>query len=129
MKIERITSIVAAVILLQTLYYKFTGAPESVYIFTELGVEPFGRIGTGVVELVIAILLISKKTSLWGSILGLGVISGAILSHVFVLGVVVQNDGGLLFGLAVLVFVLLSISLILQRDKLMLILESLKKGR
>ena len=129
MKIERITSVVAAVILLQTLYFKFTGAPESVFIFTELGMEPYGRIGTGVLELVISILLLRKRTSIWGTILGLGVISGAILSHVFVLGLVVQNDGGLLFGLAVLVFILLSISLILQRDKLMLILEPLKMGR
>jgi len=121
--IERISSILAAIILLQTLYFKFTGAPESVYIFTELGIEPFGRIGTGVLELIVSILLILKRTSLIGAIIGLGVISGAILSHVFVLGIEVQNDGGLLFGMAILVFILLLISLILQKDKLLSILN------
>lgn len=125
--IERISAILAAIILLQTLYFKFTAAPESVYIFNELGLEPYGRIGTGVLELIISILLIFKKTSLFGSILGLGVISGAILSHLFVLGIEVQNDGGLLFGLAILVFILLLISLTLQKDKFFALLKSVKK--
>ena len=122
--IERISSILAAIILLQTLYFKFTGAPESVYIFSQLGIEPYGRIGTGVLELFVSVLLILRKTSLFGAIIGLGVISGAIFSHVFVLGIEVQNDGGLLFGLAILVFVLLMITLILQKDKLFSILTS-----
>ena len=125
--IERITSILAAILFLQTLYFKFTGAPESVYIFSELGVEPYGRIGTGVIELIVSVLLLMRKTSLIGAIVGLGVISGAILSHLFVLGIVVQNDGGLLFGLAILVFVLLMISLILQKDRLMQFIDSIKK--
>lgn len=125
--IERISSIAAAIILLQTLYFKFTGAPESVYIFSELGVEPFGRIGTGVLELIISILLIIKRYSLFGAILGLGVISGAVLSHIFVLGIEVQNDGGLLFGLAILVFALLLITISLQKDKLESLLERFRK--
>jgi len=115
--IERISSILAAVILLQTLYFKFTAAPESVYIFTQLGVEPYGRIGTGVLELVVSLLLLFRKTSLLGSILGLGIISGAILSHIFILGIEVQNDGGLLFILALIVFSLCLITFILQKDK------------
>jgi len=90
--IERISSIIAAIILLQTLYFKFSGAPESVYIFSQLGVEPYGRIGTGVLELIVAVLLIFKRTSLIGSIIGLGVISGAILSHLFVLGIEVVKS-------------------------------------
>jgi len=125
--IERISSIIAAIILLQTLYFKFSGAPESVYIFSQLGIEPYGRIGTGVLELIIAVLLILKRTSIIGAILGLGVISGAILSHLFILGIEVQNDGGVLFGMAILVFVLLLITLILQKDKLMAMVKSLKK--
>lgn len=125
--IERISSIAAAIVLLQTLYFKFTGAPESVYIFSELGVEPFGRIGTGVAELIISILLIIKRYSLFGAILGLGVISGAILSHIFVLGIEVQNDGGLLFGMAILVLVLLLITISLQKTKLESLLERFKK--
>jgi hypothetical protein len=116
--VERITSVAAALILLQTLFFKFTGAPESVYIFNELGIEPYGRIGTGILELIAAGLLLFKRTSLFGSILGLGIISGAILSHLFVLGIEVQNDGGLLFGLAILVFILLTINLTLQQEKL-----------
>ena len=116
--IERISSVAAALILLQTLFFKFTAAPESVYIFSELGVDPYGRIGTGVLELIAAGLLLVKRTSLIGGILGLGIISGAILSHLFFLGIEVQHDGGLLFGMAVLVFILLAINLILQKEKL-----------
>lgn len=125
--IERISAIIAAIIFLQTLYFKFTAAPESVYIFNQLGLEPYGRIGTGVLELIISLLLIFKKTSLFGSIVGLTVISGAILSHVLVLGVEVQNDGGLLFGLAILVFILLLINLTLQTDKFLAILKQVKE--
>ena len=125
--IERVSSILAAVLFLQTLYFKFSAAPESVYIFSELGMEPYGRIGTGIIELVVALLLLIKRTAFIGALAGLGVISGAILSHLFVLGIVVQDDGGLLFGLAILVFVLLMISLILQKDKLLRLLDSIRR--
>jgi len=125
--LERISAIVAAVILLQTLYFKFTGASESVYIFNQLGIEPYGRIGTGVLELIISILLLIKRTSLIGAILGIGVISGAILSHLFILGIEVQGDGGLLFGLAIIVFTLLLLTVILQKEKLLLFLKNVKK--
>ena len=125
--LERISAIVAAVILLQTLYFKFTGASESVYIFNQLGIEPYGRIGTGVLELIISILLLIKRTSLIGAILGIGVISGAILSHLFILGIEVQGDGGLLFGLAIIVFALLLLTVILQKEKLLLFLKNVKK--
>jgi len=97
--------VVAAAILLQTLYFKFTGAPESVYIFTTLGLEPWGRIGSGVAELIAAVLLLIPATAGIGAVLALGIISGAILSHLTKLGIQVQGDGGLLFGLAVTVFV------------------------
>lgn len=117
--IERSSSLIAAVILLQTLYFKFTGASESVYIFEQLGAEPYGRIGTGVLEFFIGGLLMFRRSSLLGAVLGLGVISGAILSHILVLGIEVQNDGGLLFVLALLVFVLCLITIILQKDKLL----------
>ena len=125
--LERISAIVAAVILLQTLYFKFTGASESVYIFNQLGIEPYGRIGTGVLELIISILLLIKRTSLIGAILGIGVISGAILSHLFILGIEVQGDGGLLFGLAIIVFTLLLLTVILQKEKLLLFVKNVKK--
>lgn len=96
----------AAVILLQTLFFKFTAAPESVYIFSTLGMEPYGRIGSGIVELVAAVLLLWPGKSLIGAIISIGVISGAIFSHLFVLGIEIMNDGGLLFMLACMVFIL-----------------------
>ena len=103
--ISRIAAYAAAVILLQTLYFKFTAHPDSVYIFETLGLEPFGRIGIGIAELITAILLILPKTRGIGGVLGLGIISGAIFSHLTQLGIVVNNDGGMLFGLAVAVFI------------------------
>lgn len=102
--IEIIAVVVAAIIMLQTLYFKFTAQPESVYIFTTLGLEPYGRIGSGIAELIASLLLLAPKTRIYGAILGLGVISGAILSHLTQLGIVVQNDGGQLFIMAILVF-------------------------
>jgi uncharacterized membrane protein YphA (DoxX/SURF4 family) len=80
----------------QTLYFKFTGAAESIYIFKTLGMEPYGRIGSGIIELVSSILILIPRTTLLGALLGLGVMIGAIVSHVFVLGIEVQNDGGTL---------------------------------
>ncbi|WP_428229037.1 DoxX family membrane protein [Flavobacterium sp.] len=97
-----ILRIVASVILLQTLYFKFSGAEESIYIFTALGIEPYGRIGSAIAELIVAILILIPRTSWIGAIGGCGIMSGAILSHLFVLGLVVKDDGGLLFSLAVI---------------------------
>lgn len=96
----------AAAILLQTLFFKFTAAPESVYIFSTLGIEPVGRIGSGVAELISAILLIWPSKSLIGAIISAGVMVGAIASHVLFLGFEIMDDGGLLFTLALIVFLL-----------------------
>jgi hypothetical protein len=95
----------AAAILLQTLYFKFTGAEESVYIFTTVGAEPWGRIGSGVLELAAALLLLVPATAAFGGLLAAGLMAGAIVSHLTILGIEVKGDGGLLFGLAVVVFV------------------------
>ncbi len=95
--------LVAAVILLQTLFFKFTAAPESVYIFTKIGMEPWGRLGTGVAELIAAVLLFVPGLTWLGALIALGLMGGAIASHLTVLGVVVQDDGGELFCLAVIV--------------------------
>ncbi len=97
--------LIAAIILLQTLFFKFTGAPESIYIFETLGAEPAGRIGSGVVELIASILILIPKYTWVGALLGVGVMAGAIASHLFVLGIDVQGDGGTLFGLGVVVFI------------------------
>jgi uncharacterized membrane protein YphA (DoxX/SURF4 family) len=100
-----ICRIAAALILLQTLYFKFTGAPESVYIFTKVGLEPWGRYASGVAELFAAVLLLLPRTAWAGALLAAGVMIGAIGSHLTKLGIVVQCDGGLLFALALIVFV------------------------
>lgn len=95
---------VVAVILFQTLFFKFTGAPESVYIFKTVGQEPWGRYGSGIVELIASVLLFLPRTIAIGAALALGTMSGAIFFHLTKLGIVVQDDGGLLFALACLVF-------------------------
>ncbi len=110
--------LVAAVILLQTLFFKFTAAPESVYIFTKVGAEPWGRIGSGVVELIAAVLLLVPGTVWLGSIVALGVIAGSIVSHLTILGIEVMGDHGLLFGLACTVFVACALLLFLHRRQI-----------
>jgi hypothetical protein len=94
---------VAAVILLQTLFFKFSGSAESKFIFETLGVEPWGRVGTGMAELVASILLLWPRHAVFGAILAAGLMGGAITSHLTKLGIVVRDDGGLLFALAVTV--------------------------
>ena len=110
--------ITAAAIFLQTLFFKFTASEESVYIFSTLGMEPFGRIGSGVAELIAAILLLVPRTTVYGALLGLGIMAGAIASHVFVLGIEVKADGGLLFVLAVVSFVCCAILAYLNKKDL-----------
>lgn len=102
--VQWIFRLMAAIILLQTLYFKFTGAEESVYIFSTLGMEPYGRIGSGIVELIAAVLILIPRTTLLGALMGAGVMIGAIFSHLFVLGIEVKNDGGELFVLAIITF-------------------------
>lgn len=96
---------IPAIIFLQTLFYKFSAAPESVYIFSTLGLEPYGRIGLGILELIVAILLIVPRTTWIGALLGLGIMAGALFAHMAQLGIVVQNDGGTLFVLALIAFI------------------------
>lgn len=110
--------LLVAGVLLQTLFFKFTGAAESVYIFTTLGAEPWGRIGSGVVELVASVLLLIPATAGLGAGLALAVIAGALASHLTILGIEVQGDGGLLFGLAVIVFVSSAAILLIRRAEL-----------
>jgi uncharacterized membrane protein YphA (DoxX/SURF4 family) len=110
--------LVVAIILLQTLYFKFSGAPESIYIFETLGVEPYGRIGSGIVELIVSILILIPRATLLGAVIGLGTMTGAILLHLTKLGVEVNNDGGALFTMAVVVFVSCAILIYVYKDKI-----------
>src|SRR5215467_3117172 len=105
--IDWLLRIAVAVILLQTLFFKFTGAKESVYIFTTLGAEPWGRVGSGVVELVASLLILVPRTAVFGAILALGTICGAIFAHLTKLGIRIPavDDHGELFALALTVLV------------------------
>jgi len=113
-----IIKLIAVVILLQTLFFKFSGAEESVYIFSKLGAEPYGRIGSGVIELIASILILIPRTTLLGALMGFGTMSGAIVSHLFVLGISVKNDGGELFALAVITLLCCGVLIIQNKDKL-----------
>lgn len=126
MKIINIFSVilrlVTAVILLQTLYFKFTAHPESVELFTKLGVEPWGRIGTGVLELVTAVLIMIPATAFAGGFLAMGLMVGAIISHVFVIGIESKGDGGQLFILAVIVLLCsVAVQIIHRKDGIKLV--------
>ena len=107
-----------AIILLQTLYFKFTAAPESVYIFRTVGMEPWGRIGSGIVELLAATLLFIPRFTWLGALLAIGSMMGAIFFHLTILGIEVMNDGGLLFILACVVFVCCLVLLWNERQKI-----------
>src|SRR5262249_7400012 len=113
-----ICRILAAGILLQTLYFKFSGAEESVYIFTKVGLEPWGRYASGVAELFAAVLLLTPRAAWLGALIAAAVMLGAIGSHLTKLGIVVKNDGGLLFALALIVFLAALVTLIIHRSQI-----------
>jgi hypothetical protein len=125
--ISWVLRLTVAIILLQTLYFKFTAHPDSVHIFSALGIEPWGRIGLGIVELITALLILTPKTKIIGMINSLGIIIGAVFSHLLVLGVTVGNDGGSLFTLAIIVFIASTLFLILHKSEVLILLKRLKK--
>jgi putative oxidoreductase len=113
--------LVAAIIMLQTLYFKFTGQPESIYIFSQVGMEPWGRIGTGVAELVASVLLLIPATVALGAVLAIGIMLGAVVTHLFVLGIEVQGDGGQLFLYALVVLIASVILLVMHKGQVILL--------
>jgi hypothetical protein len=113
---------IAAIIMLQTLYFKFSGAEESVYIFTTVGMEPWGRIGSGVAELIASVLILIPRTSVFGAVVGAGVMAGAIASHVFILGLEVKGDGALLFIYACLVMISCLFMIWIDKERLLRLL-------
>jgi len=119
--ISWVLRLAVAGILLQTLFFKFTGAPESVYIFTKVGAEPWGRIGSGVIELIGAILVLYPRFTWMGALLAAGVMCGAIFSHLTLLGIEVQGDKGLLFTLALIVLLSSTALLYINRAQIPLL--------
>jgi uncharacterized membrane protein YphA (DoxX/SURF4 family) len=109
--------ILAAVILLQTLYFKFTAHPQSVQLFTILGMEPWGRIATGIAELIASVLILIPRTTLPGALMGLGLMAGAIFFHLTKLGIIFGGDAGL-FAYAVITFVCCLILIIIYRKNI-----------
>lgn len=103
--------VLIAIILIQTLRFKFSAHPDSVYIFSKVGLEPVGRIGIGVLELIAGILLLIPKTVWAGAGLTMGIIGGAIMMHLTQLGIEINGDSGVLFYTAVFVFVVSSLIL------------------
>jgi uncharacterized membrane protein YphA (DoxX/SURF4 family) len=108
--------LVAAVIMIQTLYFKFTGHPQSVALFTQLGMEPWGRIGTGVMELIASLLILYPRTTGWGAALGMGLMGGALFFHLTKLGIVFDGDA-VLFIYALITFVCCLILFIKYRNQ------------
>ncbi len=121
--------LVSAYILLQTLGHKFGGSAESRYIFTTVGMEPWGRIGSGVVELIASVLILIPRTTPWGAMLALGTMSGAIFFHLTGLGVEVMGDGGLLFFMALTVWLCSAILLYVYRATVLDTLSRLQNSR
>ena len=116
--------ILAALILIQSLIFKFGAHPDSVMLFTQLGVEPIGRISLGVIELIVATLILFPKTTLLGSILGIGIMIGALGAHIFQIGIIFNNDGGKLFGLALVCFLACVGQVIIFKNQLISFIKS-----
>jgi putative oxidoreductase len=118
--------LIAAAIMFQTLFFKFSGAEESVEIFSAVGMEPWGRIGVGVLELAASILLIINATAWLGAFLALGLMAGAIMMHLTILGIEVHHDRGYLFFLAVIVAVCSAVVLLYNKQKILQTIYTLK---
>jgi putative oxidoreductase len=118
--------IVAALIMFQTLYFKFSAADESVEIFKAVDMEPWGRIAVGVMELIASILLIISATAWLGGLLGAGLMAGAVGMHLTILGIEVRGDGGYLFTLALIVLICCSYVLYVNKSRITNVVSNLR---
>lgn len=125
----RILKAIVAIILIQTLYFKFSGAEESVFIFSKLGVEPWGRIGAAIAELLIVILLFLPRTSWMGALLGIGTMFAAVGSHLFIIGIEVYEDGGLLFSLAIVCLIGCISLLVMEKESAKIFFARIQRGK
>ena len=122
-----ILRILAAVIMIQTLYFKFSGSEESVYIFTTIGMEPWGRIATGIMELIASILILYPRTTGLGSLMGMGLMSGALFFHFTKLGFEIKADGGQLFIYALVVFISCTFLALIHKKEIVQLVHKLMK--
>ncbi|MCW7462151.1 DoxX-like family protein [Leptospira limi] len=125
--IRQLVKLAVGVIFLQTLFFKFSAADESVYIFSKLGVEPWGRIGSGIIELLIVLMFCIPRIVWLGAMFGFFTMMGAIFAHIFFIGIEVSQDHGLLFSLAIINLIGCSLLLYTDRERLLKILDQLKK--
>lgn len=114
---------IAAILMLQTLFFKFTGVQESIELFTNLAGENEAilRIGTGFLELIASVLLFIPKKTWLGAVLTVGLMGGAIMGHLTLLGIEHNKDGGRLFICALITFISGAILLLLNRKNIPLI--------
>lgn len=119
-KIIFVLKIIAAIIMMQTLFYKFSGAQESVDLFTKLAGEneAYMRVGTGVLELIASVLLFIPKSIWFGAFMTIGLMSGAILGHLTKIGISHNNDGGLLFGAAIFILIVGVLVLFIEKKNI-----------
>ncbi|TGL90137.1 DoxX family protein [Leptospira congkakensis] len=110
--------VIAILILGQTLYFKFSGSEESKFIFSVMGMEPWGRYGLAVLESFCILFLLIPRLVWFGALLGFNLMLGAVLSHFVFLGIVVKDDGGFLFVLALVVLTLSIYLLYMERKKI-----------
>jgi hypothetical protein len=128
-----VLSLYIAIVFVQSLFFKWTGSEESIFIFSTLrdwsGIalfEPFGRYFIGLSELVASVLLFVRPTRIWGAGMALVIITGAIVFHLFTpLGVEIKGDGGLLFALACGVWLSSATILLIHRNDVIALLQSI----
>jgi uncharacterized membrane protein YphA (DoxX/SURF4 family) len=119
--ISWMAQIIATIIMSQTLYYKFSGAEESIYIFSTVGIEPWGRYGTGIMELIASLLLLFPRSAWAGATIGIGIMIGAIFSHLTLLGISIMNDHGYLFVLALVTLFACTLVLFMRKHQVPII--------
>jgi putative oxidoreductase len=109
-----LAQLVAAAILGMAGLSKLSSAPDSVALFTRLGVEPWGRYLLGAVELLTALLLLWPKSAVVGGVLGMVLMLGAIATHLFRIGITYGGDPSL-FLMATVVLLASAATITLRR--------------
>ena len=117
--ISWVAQIIVVVILGQTLFFKFTDAPEVVELFSKLGMGPFGYKLIGFLELIACVLLLIRPSIIWGAILSWGLMSGAIMGHITKIGF--SGDAGTLGSMAIAAWLLSCLIIYLRKNQISII--------